>query len=168
MTAISPCYRSSEDDGAALAFAPERGHKRVTDKGLLAMLNFLKQFFTWWNGQTLGTRFHTWRKGERVGEDEAGNVYYQGGTDSEGRTRRWVIFNGYAEASAIPPGWHGWMHHRTDTPPTKETYAPREWQRPHQPNPTGTPSAWRPQGSILKSGERPRVTGDYDAWTPGN
>lgn len=132
------------------------------------MLDFLKQFFTWWNGQTLGTRFHTWRKGERVGEDEAGNVYYQGGTDSEGRTRRWVIYKGYAEASAIPPGWHGWMHHRTDTPPPKQDYRPRDWQKPHQENLTGTPQAWRPPGSILGKGARPKVSGDYDAWTPGN
>ena len=86
-------------------------------------MNLLKQIFTWWNGQTIGTRFHTWRFGTRVGEDEFGNVYYQGGAkDSEGRTRRWVIYNGYAEASAIPPGWHGWMHHRTDVSrPTRTT-----------------------------------------------
>ena len=77
------------------------------------MKNFLLQMFTWWNGTTPGTSFHTWRRGTRVGEDEFGNVYYQGGTDSEGRTRRWVIYNGLSEASAIPPGWHGWMHHRT-------------------------------------------------------
>ena len=85
------------------------------------MSKFLLQFFTWWNGQTLGTRFHTWRNGTRVGEDETGNVYYQGGTDSEGRTRRWVIYKDYAEASAIPPGWHGWMHHRTDVAPPQRT-----------------------------------------------
>lgn len=130
------------------------------------MRDFLIQFFTWWNGQTLGTRFHTWRHGTRVGEDEAGNVYYEGGTDSEGRTRRWVIYNGPSEASAIPPGWHGWMHHRTDTPPSGESYAARDWQKPHQPNLTGTPLAYRPKGSILGQGHRPAVTGDYDAWTP--
>ena len=38
--------------------------------------------------------------------------------------RRWVIYNGYAEASTIPPSWHGWMHHTVDTPPTDETYKP--------------------------------------------
>jgi len=54
------------------------------------MKNFLLQIFTWWNGQTLGTRFFT-----------------------------------------------------------------------------GTPGAYRPQGSLASTGERPRVTGDYDAWTPG-
>ena len=132
------------------------------------MKNFLLQFFTWWNSQTLGTRFHTWRRGKRVGEDQFGNVYYEGGTDSEGRTRRWVIYSGYAEATAIPPGWHGWMHHRVATPPSAEDYKPFEWEKPHQKNLTGTAAAYRPRGSVLGNTERPRVTGDYDAWTPGS
>ena len=67
------------------------------------MKKFWTQFFTWWNGQTLGTRFHTWRSGKRVGEDELGNVYYEGGVNSDGHTRRWVIYIGYAEGSAVPP-----------------------------------------------------------------
>ena len=100
--------------------------------------------------------------------DQFGNVYYEGTTDSEGRTRRWVIYNGYAEASAIPPGWHGWMHHRVDTPPTKENYARRDWEKEHIANLTGTPAAYRPDGSILTPASRPKVTGDYDAWTPGS
>lgn len=132
------------------------------------MKNFILQFLTWWNGQTLGTRFHTWRHGTRVGEDEFGNVYYQGGTDSEGRTRRWVIYSGVSEASAVPPGWHGWLHHRVDVAPVDENYQPREWQRPHQPNLTGSAGAYRPPGSLSRAGDRPKVTGDYDAWTPGS
>ena len=128
----------------------------------------LLETFTWWNGQTLGTRFHTWRHGKPVGEDEFGNLYYEGGTDTEGRTRRWVIYKDYAEASMIPPGWHGWMHHRVDTPPSAETYQPMEWQKPHLPNLTGTSHAYRPKGSILSGEQRPHVSGDYDAWTPGN
>ena len=74
------------------------------------MKTFLLQFFTWWNGQTLGTRFTTWRKGVPVGTDKAGNHYYR----ERNGTRRWVIYNGLAEASAIPPGWHAWMHYRVD------------------------------------------------------
>jgi len=132
------------------------------------MKKFLLQLFTWWNGQNLNTRFYTWRKGERVGEDEFGNVYYQGGVDSEGRTRRWVIFNGYSEASAIPPGWNGWIHHRVDVPPVEEDYKPFAWQKQYVQNLTGTPAAYRPKGSILGTGHRPQVTGDYDAWTPGS
>ncbi|WP_394689792.1 NADH:ubiquinone oxidoreductase subunit NDUFA12 [Hoeflea sp.] len=130
------------------------------------MKTLLLQIFTWWSGQTIGVRFHTWRNGERVGEDAMGNVYYQGGKDSEGRTRRWVIYNGPSEPSMIPPGWHGWMHHRTDVAPPSETYNAKPWEQPHQENLTGTGRAYRPKGSILNQGARPTVTGDYDAWTP--
>ena len=124
------------------------------------MKDFLLQFFTWWNGQTLGTRFWTWRKGEFVGTDEAGNRYYR---ERKG-TRRWVIYNGVAEASAIPPGWHAWMHFRVDEPPA--AYQPREWQKPHQANLTGTPYAYRPPGSILHKDPRTPSAPDYEAWTP--
>ena len=132
------------------------------------MKQFLLQIFTWWNGQTMGTRFFTWRHGTRVGEDEFGNVYYEGPMTSWGQPKRWVIYSGYAEASKIASGWHGWMHYRTDTPPSREDYKPREWEKAHRPNQTGTAAAYRPQGSISATGERPRVTGDYDAWTPGS
>ncbi|NDA47609.1 MAG: NADH:ubiquinone oxidoreductase subunit NDUFA12, partial [Alphaproteobacteria bacterium] len=40
-------------------------------------MQWLLQFFTWWNGQSLNTRFHTWRHGECVGQDEHGNLYYR-------------------------------------------------------------------------------------------
>lgn len=126
------------------------------------MKEFLLQFFTWWNGQTLGTRFWTWRKGVFVGEDEYGNRYYR---ERDG-ARRWIIYNGQAEASRIPASWHGWMHYRTDVPPTEESYKPREWEKPHQPNLTGTPGAYKPRGSILTPESRPQVTGDYEPWTP--
>ena len=126
------------------------------------MRTFLVQFFTWWNGQTIGTRFLTWRMGERVGEDVEGNVYYR----SRKGDRRWVIYNGPAEASRIPPGWHGWMHRRTDVPPTEDAYRPFEWEAPHIANRTGTPDAYRPKGSLLTSERRPEVTGDYEAWKP--
>ena len=125
------------------------------------MKNFFLQFFTWWNGQTLGTRFFTWRKGERVGEDSAGNIYYK-----SAKGKRWVIYNGVAEASAIEPGWHGWMHYRTDTPPSEEDYQAKEWELPHQANLTGTAGAYHPKGSMASRAKRPRVTGDYDAWAP--
>jgi NADH:ubiquinone oxidoreductase subunit len=124
------------------------------------MKQFWTQFFTWWNGQTLGTRFFTWRHGEFVGEDSGGNRYYQ----QPGRGRRWVVYNGDAEPSRIPPGWHAWIHHRVDDPPA--AYQPREWEKPHQPNLTGTAQAYRPPGSIL--GPKPHTPGepDYVAWRP--
>ncbi|MGJ4855325.1 NADH:ubiquinone oxidoreductase subunit NDUFA12 [Labrys sp. KB_33_2] len=132
----------------------------------------LLQIFTWWNGSTIGTRFWTSRKGERVGEDEFGNVYYRtkgGAVDPTiGVQRRWVQYNGYAEATAIPPGWWGWMHHQIDTPPSETEYKPRDWQKPHRPNQTGTVNAYHPKGSMLSHGHRQAATGDYQAWSPGD
>jgi NADH:ubiquinone oxidoreductase subunit len=125
------------------------------------MKQFLLQFFTWWNGQTLGTRFYTWRKGRPVGEDALGNRYY---TDAAGK-RRWVIYNGVAEASAIPAAWHGWMHHRTDAVP--DNAPEREWEKPHQPNLTGTAGAYRPPGSVLRAHPTiPAPEPDYEPWKP--
>jgi NADH:ubiquinone oxidoreductase subunit len=131
-------------------------------------MKFLKQFFTWWNGQTLGTRFFTWRKGEHVGSDGAGNHYYRAKSAMPDSIpeRRWVIYNGYSEATAIPPGWHGWMHHRTDTLPTDENYVPREWQTAHHENLTGSAAAYRPPGSIAIGGKPKTVAPDYQAWQP--
>lgn len=139
--------------------------------GRIAPMKWLLQILTWWNGQTLNTRFHTWRHGEFVGKDEFGNLYYRtkGGRidPALGFERRWVIFSGISEASITPPGWFGWLNHSTDIPPTEETYVPREWEKAHLPNLTGTPLAYRPAGSIAKGGVRPPATGDYKAWTPG-
>jgi NADH:ubiquinone oxidoreductase subunit len=59
------------------------------------------------------------------------------------------------------------MHHRVDTPPSAEDYEAFGWERPHLPNLTGSAAAYRPKGSVLTQTKRPRVTGDYDAWTPG-
>ena len=134
------------------------------------MKQFFLKLFTWWNGQTFGTQLWTWRFGELVGEDEQGNRYYRTKGGKIDPTlhfeRRWVIYNGTAEASRIPPSWHGWMHHTVDLPPTEDGYKTREWEKPHVPNMTGTPSAYRPSGSTLASGRRPKATGDYQPWTP--
>jgi NADH:ubiquinone oxidoreductase subunit len=136
----------------------------------MSVKDFFTRFFTWWNGQTFGTQLWTWRYGELVGEDEFGNRYFRakGGRidPTLGFERRWVIYNGLAEPSRVPPDWHGWLHHTVNVPPTQENYRPRAWQKGHLPNLTGTANAWRPQGSTLAAGKRPRATGDYKAWTP--
>lgn len=133
-------------------------------------MKWLVQLFTWWNEQSLGTRIHTSRFGEKVGEDQFGNVYYRwkgGAIDPAlGYNRRWVIFNGEAEGSKVPPGWYGWLHYQTDELPTEANYQPRGWEKPFVANQTGTPNAWRPQGSTLSTGARPAATGDYQAWSP--
>ena len=83
-----------------------------------------------------------------------------------GFERRWVVFSDYAEASTIPPSWHGWMHHTVDTPPTQINYKARAWQKPHRPNMTGTPYATKPKGSLAAGDARQKSDGDYEAWKP--
>ena len=123
---------------------------------------FLGEIFSWWSGSTWGTRLWIWRRGEYVGSDEFGNKYYQ---DTKAN-RRYVTYAGDADASTIAPGWYGWMSHRAALPPSQTNYVPKSWEKPATGNLTGTAGAYRPDGSLLKGGERKRVTGDYDAWSP--
>jgi NADH:ubiquinone oxidoreductase subunit len=161
---------------AGVVWTAEQGAGKTACNGIgvsrnPGMKTFLLRFFTWWNGQTFGTQLWTSLYGELVGEDEFGNRYYRtkGGKIDPVllMERRWVIYNGEAEASSVPPSWHGWLHHTVDVPPTQENYQPRPWQKPHRPNLTGTPAAHRPTGSTLAQGRRPKATGDYKAWNPG-
>jgi NADH:ubiquinone oxidoreductase subunit len=134
------------------------------------MKTFLLQFFTWWHGQTLGTRFYTWRHGEPVGDDEEGNLYYRtkGGRidPALGFERRWVIFKNTVEASKVPAGWRAWLHHTVAVPPSQETYTPRPWQIAHSENKTGTALAYRPATSLLAARARPLAPDTYVAWNP--
>ncbi|MBP7243177.1 NADH:ubiquinone oxidoreductase subunit NDUFA12 [Amaricoccus sp.] len=123
-------------------------------------MGLLAQLFTWWNGETVATRLWTARNGRRVGEDEAGNVFYQ----SADGARRWVIYNGEIEASRIAPEWHGWLHHTWQEPPTVKPPARKPWEKPHLPNLTGSDAAYHPPGSLRS--DRPRTLRDYEAWTP--
>jgi len=118
--------------------------------------------FSWWNSATLGTLLTTWLSGAPVGTDDFGNRYYQ----NKDGSRRWVIYNGTVEASRVPPDWHGWLHHTYAEPPTKEPLKTRAFEKPHQPNLTGTDGAYRPSGSLKNGGVRPSATGDYQAWKP--
>jgi NADH:ubiquinone oxidoreductase subunit len=126
----------------------------------MGLMNTLLRSVTWWNGQTLNTQLYTWRRGQKVGEDAEGNGYFQ---TRDGK-RRWVIYNGEAEASRVPPDWHGWLHHTYDGPPTETPLKHKLWEKPHQENLTGTPLAYAPPGSIRRGD--PAERRDYDAWTP--
>ena len=125
----------------------------------MGILNTVLRAVTWWNSQTLNTQFYTWRKGEKVGEDDQGNAYYQSKAG-----KRWVIFNGECEASRVSPDWHGWLHYTWDEPPTEKPLAHKAWEKPHQENLTGTSAAYAPPGSIRKAA--PAERSDYEAWVP--
>lgn len=127
----------------------------------------LQRIFTWWNGATLGAFFDVGRRGVFVGKDQQGNRYYEERRPSlEGRKRRYVIYAGIAEASQVPPDWHGWMHHTFDDRPTDAPLKRQKWEKPHEPNLTGTVRAYRPKGSLARGGVRAHSTADYEAWTP--
>ena len=126
-------------------------------------MGIFTEIFAWWTGTTIGTRLFTLRKGVMVGEDELGNRYYR----ERSGARRWVVYRDLADASKVPPDWHGWLHHTAAEPPTEMGYRPKAWQKPHLPNMTGTADAYRPPGSTLRAGHRPHATGDYEAWKPG-
>ncbi|MFV1877214.1 NADH:ubiquinone oxidoreductase subunit NDUFA12 [Nioella sp.] len=124
------------------------------------MLSFLNRLVTWWNGSTVGTQLYTWRNGQKVGEDDQGNTYFQ---TRDGK-RRWVMFNGEAEASRVSPDWHGWLHHTYDESPADRPLAHKSWEKPHQANMTGTMAAYAPSGSLRQA--QPAERRDYEAWSP--
>lgn len=125
-------------------------------------MGILSKIFTWWDGATIGTLLFSMRKGRNVGEDAAGNRYFE---DKDGK-KRWVIYNGPNDASRIPPEWHGWMHGTHDGEP--ESFLPpgRKWETEATPNLTGTSAAYRPSGALERGGKRAASTGDYQAWSP--
>lgn len=128
-------------------------------------MSFLGKIFTWWDGDTFGTALARWRSFEQVGTDAAGNAYFQ---DKKRPSRRWVRYAGANDASNIAPEWHGWMCNTFEELPTAVLPPPRAWQKPSQPNLTGTPLAHRPSGALEEGGQRAAATGDYQAWTPGS
>jgi NADH:ubiquinone oxidoreductase subunit len=128
----------------------------------------LSKIFTWWNGATLGTLFTVKRRGSHVGTDTFGNRYFQSRDRKsyDGRKRRWVLYNGYVDASKVPPEWFGWLHYSVDEAPSQDSPKRRDWQKDHVPNLSGTPFAWKPRGSIARGGQRASASGDYQAWRP--
>jgi NADH:ubiquinone oxidoreductase subunit len=123
----------------------------------------LRDIFTWWHGSTIGTKLFTARNGEKVGEDEFGNVYYCNADD----TRRWVIYDTESEASRISADWFGWLHHTFDEPPTIAPVRNWSWQKDRIYNKTGTDEAYRPPGSLVTlGGEKTTAKPAYTPWVP--
>ncbi len=126
----------------------------------LAALSYIR-------GMDISTRLFTWFNGSQIGTDPAGNRYFiERKPRPVGRARRWVIYNGVADASKVPPEWHMWLHYTVDAPLPEAGRKP--WQKPHLPNATGTEASYRPPGHDYRGGARAPATGDYEAWTPGS
>ena len=121
-------------------------------------MNFLKQIFTWWHKQTVGTFIYTLFKGKFVGIDQSGNKYY---SNSEGK--RWVIYKNNVESSKIPPEWHSWIHFLTTKKPSADLKK-FSWQKQHEENLTGTKKAHKPEGSLVSDSKKSMKR--YETWKP--
>lgn len=127
-------------------------------------------FFKWLTNNRLGTHLFTRRRGEKVGEDALGNVYYRERRRPRDwrMERRWVVYagDGEIEASTVEPGWNAWLHKNREQSPTEAPLKERFWEQEHVPNLSGTPSAYVPPGHAIRGGQRDHATGDYEAWRP--
>jgi NADH:ubiquinone oxidoreductase subunit len=126
-------------------------------------MGILGSIFTWWNGAGISTSLWTRMRGEEVGRDENGSIYYR---HHKNPAQRWVIYNGSNDASRTPPGWSQWLRGTIDEVPDKALPPRRPFEQPGKENLSGTPEAYRPAGSLSRGGVRPAATGDYQAWTP--
>jgi len=117
-------------------------------------MKLLKQLFTWWNGQTIGTMILTFFTGKFKGTDEFGNKYYENNSG-----RRWVIYKDIVEASQIPPSWYSWIHF-TNNKMSNSSQKKYFWEKKHKPNLTGTKEAYRPK----KITENKAVKKKYEIW----
>ena len=119
----------------------------------------LREIFTWWNGQTIGTRIWSYFNGVLVGTDDQGNKYYKNKND----TKRWVIYNSIIESTLVNPEWNNWLRYTSLSKPSEfEKY---EWQIDHLPNLTGTNSAYDPENSRNEM-KQVAKNDDYKKWSP--
>ena len=117
----------------------------------------IKQIFTWWNYQTVGTYIHTLFFGKLVGKDSLGNKYFE-----SRKGKRLVIYNGEINASKIDSDWFQWIHYQTDTNPSRSEIKKYSWQTPHSENKTGTSDAYKPNKITNKQKDFKK----YESWKP--
>ena len=104
------------------------------------MLTFVKQFFVWWNRDTIGTKLYTIFFGRLVGKDDFGNKYYE----NKKKTKRWVIYKEEIDASKISADWYSWIHFMKNKIEFNTKIKKYDWQKPHLSNQTGTKNAYHP------------------------
>ena len=113
----------------------------------------LKQIFTWWNRNTLGTFLKTLFFGKFVGSDDFGNKYYK-----DKKNHRWVIYAKDVEATKITSDWFLWMHHTVNEIPSQQAKK-YNWQKKHEENLSGTQKAYKPNKISKKTNFK-----NYETW----
>ncbi len=86
------------------------------------------------------------KAGRLVGTDAFGNKYYENAEELPLRDR-WVDYKTsmYYDASELQPGWHAWLGHLTDTPPSPASSPVKE----HLPNQTHTRGAFKTYATVV-------------------
>ena len=90
-------------------------------------MSIFSEIFSWWGGNTWGTRLTIWRQGTPRRQGRVRQPLLRAESRAVGplgRPRRWVTYTDFAEASKVPAGWHGWLHYTVDEPPTAQNYQP--------------------------------------------
>ena len=128
--------------------------------GIKKLLKFL---FTWWNGNTVGTKLYTNLNGKKVGEDYFGNYFYE----SRDKKNRWCIYSYQSDASKISPEWNSWLRFVTNSRPIDKATT-LEWQKPFTGNLTGLEGAYKPPIVMAEDTNEDLNTyqSDYKAWKP--
>ena len=102
------------------------------------------------------------KEGTLVGTDKYGNKYFENPSMFYGRDR-WVIYNEKVgtdyDGSMIPAEWFGWMHHKTDYPPTIKPPVHHEWMTDHIMNKSGTNEQYIPYSTT-----KPKI----QSWKPAS
>jgi len=85
--------------------------------------------------------------GTLVGTDKYGNKYFENNEYFYGRNR-WIDYNvkhgvDY-DGSMVPPEWYGWLHYKTDQPPTVKPPVQYKWIVDHTENKSGTSAQYVP------------------------
>ena len=109
---------------------------------------------------SLGTIIYTWLYGKYVGQDESGNKYYSNNKDFNNiNGKRWVIYSKEVDASKIPVEWFSWIHFTPNRIEKDHDLKKYDWQKPHQPNLTGTKKAYFPNKNNKNAIEK-----KYKSW----
>ena len=119
----------------------------------------LREIFTWWNGQTLGTRLWTYFSGILAGVDSQGNKYFHNKKD----TKRWVIYSDEVESTYVNPEWNNWLRFTSKVKASENKKY--KWQKNHLSNQTGTENAYDPEKNNTNDSSKKR-NDDYIKWSP--
>ncbi|PPR39192.1 MAG: hypothetical protein CFH29_00400 [Alphaproteobacteria bacterium MarineAlpha7_Bin1] len=118
---------------------------------------------------SLRIRIYTFLFGNLVGYDMLGNHYYQRKSNNNraannGRSERWVVYNGVIEASFIPPMWHSWLHHNTDDFPSDGLTKPNK--KKIEAARSRVSKKYFPPGHMSLDKKRTQKKRNYQSWSP--